>query len=166
MFLRRKFSPGFSRAVNGLLRSLSGIRHATGIPPTTDAATTMEKLDAALNNVSHGLCMFGSDNRLLLWNDRYVKMYKLAPDRLRTLDAGRIVNVSYRPTQNVGFRPTRTSPSARKTRQGLRIWRAALPAQFIISSFDEAPGRFLACLPLRKRMSISVPLTRTSSHRR
>jgi hypothetical protein len=30
MFLRRKFSPGFSRAVNRLLRSLPGIRHATG----------------------------------------------------------------------------------------------------------------------------------------
>jgi PAS domain-containing protein len=42
----------------------------------------MEKLDAALNNMSHGLCMFGPDNRLLLWNDRYVKMYRLAPDRL------------------------------------------------------------------------------------
>ena len=41
----------------------------------------MEKLDAALNNMSHGFCMFGPDNRLLLWNDRYVKMYKLAPDR-------------------------------------------------------------------------------------
>jgi PAS domain-containing protein len=89
MFLRRKFSPGFSRAVNRLLRSRSGVRHATGAPPSPDAATTMEKLDAALNNMSHGLCMFGPDNRLLLWNDRYVKMYRLAPDCLRvgcTLD--------------------------------------------------------------------------------
>jgi diguanylate cyclase (GGDEF)-like protein len=103
----------------------------------------MEKLDAALNNMSHGLCMFGPDDRLLLWNDRYVKMYKIAPGRLFvgcTLDEmlearkaagtayrdlgqygsklqtaittrnadnlvaeladGRIVNVSYRPTQN------------------------------------------------------------------
>ncbi len=103
----------------------------------------MEKLDAALNNMSHGLCMFGPDNRLLLWNDRYVKMYKLPPGYLRVgctldemlearkaagtayrdlgqygsklqaavttrnpdnlvaqLDDGRIVNVSYRPTQN------------------------------------------------------------------
>jgi diguanylate cyclase (GGDEF)-like protein len=143
MFLHRKFSPGFSRAVDRLLRSLPGIRHTTGAPPAPDAATTMEKLDAALNNMSHGLCMFGPDNRLLLWNDRYVKMYKLAPDRLRVgctldemlearkaagtayrdlgqygsklltamatrspddlvaeLDDGRIVNVSYRPTQN------------------------------------------------------------------
>ena len=33
--------------------------------------------------------MFGPDNRLLLWNERYVKMYRLAPDCLRvgcTLD--------------------------------------------------------------------------------
>jgi PAS domain-containing protein len=73
MFLRREFSPGFSRAVNRLLRSRSGVRHATGTPPSPDPATTMEKLDAALNNMSHGLCMFGPDNRLLLWNDRYVK---------------------------------------------------------------------------------------------
>jgi PAS domain-containing protein len=173
MFLRRKFSSGFSRAVNRLLRSLSGIRHATGILLTPDAATTMEKLDAALSNMSHGLCMFGPDNRLLLWNDRYVKMYKLAPDRLRVgctldemlearkaagttyrdlgqygskllmamttrspdnlvaqLDDGRIVNVfrTGRRKTAAGFRPTRTSSSARKTRQGLRIWRAVRSA--------------------------------------
>jgi len=73
MFLRRKFPPGFSRAVNRLLRSLPGILHATGTAADPDAATTMEKLDAALNNMSHGLCMFGPDNRLLLWNERYVK---------------------------------------------------------------------------------------------
>jgi hypothetical protein len=33
--------------------------------------------------MSHGLCMFGPDNRLQLRNDRYVKMYRLAPDYLR-----------------------------------------------------------------------------------
>ena len=92
----------------------------------------MEKLDAALNNMSHGLCMFGPDNRLLLWNDRYVKMYKLAPDRLR-----------------VGC----TAPRCDRP-------------QCTTSSAFEAVDRFLVCLPLRKRMSISVPLTRTSSHRR
>ncbi|UPJ49555.1 PAS-domain containing protein [Bradyrhizobium sp. 200] len=27
----------------------------------------------------HGLCMFGPDDRLLLWNDSYIRMYKLAP---------------------------------------------------------------------------------------
>ena len=64
MSLRRKLSPGFSRAVNYLLRSRAGVHHATGAPPAPDAATTMEKLDAALNYMSHGLCMFGPDNRL------------------------------------------------------------------------------------------------------
>ena len=74
MFLHRKFFRGFSHAVNRLLRSLPGLRHATGMAADPDAATTMEKLDAALNNMGHGLCMFGPDNRLLLWNDRYVKI--------------------------------------------------------------------------------------------
>jgi hypothetical protein len=143
MFLRRKFYLRFSRANSRMLRTRPGVRNATGTPPSPDAATTMEKLDAALNNMIHGLCMFGPDNRHLLWNDRYVKMYKLAPDRLRVgctldemlearkaagtayrdlgqygsklltatttrnpdnlvaqLEDGRIVNVTYRPTQN------------------------------------------------------------------
>jgi diguanylate cyclase (GGDEF)-like protein/PAS domain S-box-containing protein len=40
------------------------------------------QLDAALNNMSQGLCMFGPDNRLQLWSERYVKMYRLAPQQL------------------------------------------------------------------------------------
>jgi PAS domain-containing protein len=75
----------------------------TGAPPTSDAAMTVEKLDAALNNMSDGLCMFGPDNRLLLWNDRYVKMYKLAPDCLRVgctldemLEARKAAGTAYR----------------------------------------------------------------------
>jgi|tagenome__1003787_1003787.scaffolds.fasta_scaffold19964355_2 PAS domain-containing protein len=62
----------------------------------------MEKLDAALNNMSHGLCMFGPDNRLL-WNVRYVKMYRLAPDCLRVgctlddmLEARKAAGTAYR----------------------------------------------------------------------
>ena len=55
MSFRRKFSLGFSRVVNHLRLSRPGVRHATGAPSYQDAATTMEKLDAALNNMSHGL---------------------------------------------------------------------------------------------------------------
>jgi len=141
MFHRYGFSRGLSRAVNHLLRLRPGVRHSSAADRAP--ATTMEMLDAALNNMSHGLCMFGPNDRLLLWNDRYVKMYKIAPDRLRVgctledmlearkaagtayrdlgqyrsklqtaiatrrtdslvaeLADGRIVNVSYRPTQN------------------------------------------------------------------
>jgi PAS domain-containing protein len=103
MSFRRKFSLEFSRVVNHLQRSRPGVRHATGAPSYQDAATTMEKLDAALNNMSHGLCMFGPDNRLLRWNDRYVKMYKLAPDSLgvgctldEMLEARKAAGTAYR----------------------------------------------------------------------
>jgi hypothetical protein len=84
MSLRRRLSPGFSRAVNDLLRSQAGVRHATGAPRAS------------------------------------------------------------------------AEPASRRDR----------PQCIASSAFDEAPERFLAFLPLRKRMSISVPLTRTSSQRR
>ena len=41
------------------------------------------QLDAALNNMGQGLCMFGPDNRLQLWNERYLTMYRLSPESLR-----------------------------------------------------------------------------------
>jgi diguanylate cyclase (GGDEF)-like protein/PAS domain S-box-containing protein len=41
------------------------------------------QLDAALNNMGQGLCMFGPDYRLQLWNERYLKMYRISPQDLR-----------------------------------------------------------------------------------
>jgi len=40
------------------------------------------QLDIALNNMRQGLLLFDADSRLVLWNDRYVKMYDLPPDAL------------------------------------------------------------------------------------
>jgi len=37
------------------------------------------RLDAALNNMAHGLCMFDADNRLQLVNRRYCEIFKLWP---------------------------------------------------------------------------------------
>ncbi len=37
------------------------------------------RLDTALNNMGHGLCMFDNDARLLLCNQRYIEMYGLPP---------------------------------------------------------------------------------------
>jgi diguanylate cyclase len=103
MFRDRKFSPGFSGALARLRRWLPGVRKIASAPPVLNAATTMEKLDAALNNMSHGLCMFGPDNRLLLWNDRYLKMYRLAPESLwigctldEMLEARKAAGTAYR----------------------------------------------------------------------
>src|SRR6185437_1800115 len=37
------------------------------------------RLDAALNNMNQGLCMFDADNRLVIWNQRYIDMYRIDP---------------------------------------------------------------------------------------
>ena len=41
------------------------------------------RLDAALNNMSQGLCMFDAQKRLVVCNDRYAKMYWLPPELLK-----------------------------------------------------------------------------------
>lgn len=38
------------------------------------------RIDAALHNMSQGLCMFDSDGHLVVCNERYVNMYNLSPD--------------------------------------------------------------------------------------
>jgi diguanylate cyclase (GGDEF)-like protein len=39
--------------------------------------------DAALSNMTQGLCMFDGDKRLLVWNDRYAQLYQLPPGLLQ-----------------------------------------------------------------------------------
>ncbi|MCK9908365.1 EAL domain-containing protein [Microbacteriaceae bacterium K1510] len=41
------------------------------------------QLDAALENMSQGLCMFDPDGRVLLFNERYAEITAVAPDKLR-----------------------------------------------------------------------------------
>jgi diguanylate cyclase (GGDEF)-like protein len=41
------------------------------------------RFDAALNNMSHGLCMLDRDNRLLVWNSRFVELLHLSGAPLR-----------------------------------------------------------------------------------
>src|SRR3954453_20061700 len=38
-----------------------------------------ERFDHAVNHMSHGLCMFGPDERLIVCNARYIEMYGLDP---------------------------------------------------------------------------------------
>ena len=37
------------------------------------------RLDAALNNMTQGLCMFNSDEEVVVLNRRFLEMYKLSP---------------------------------------------------------------------------------------
>ncbi|MBI1203556.1 MAG: EAL domain-containing protein [Rhodopseudomonas sp.] len=41
------------------------------------------KLTAALNNMSHGLCMFDADGKLVIFNARFLEIYGLADGRLK-----------------------------------------------------------------------------------
>jgi PAS domain-containing protein len=40
-------------------------------------------LDAALNNMTQGVNMFDAAGRLLLWNERYIEMYRLPREALK-----------------------------------------------------------------------------------
>ena len=40
------------------------------------------QLDAALNNMGQGLCMYDSDGGLELWNDSYLRMYRIPPEMM------------------------------------------------------------------------------------
>jgi len=44
------------------------------------AATLAARLDMALNNMSHGLCMLDAQGRLVLTNDRALKIFNVRPD--------------------------------------------------------------------------------------
>jgi diguanylate cyclase (GGDEF)-like protein len=44
------------------------------------AATLAGRLDMALNNMSHGLCMLDARGRLVLTNDRALKIFNIRPD--------------------------------------------------------------------------------------
>ena len=40
------------------------------------------RINGAINNMIQGLCMFDADNRLVVWNKRYVDMYHIDPKRI------------------------------------------------------------------------------------
>jgi diguanylate cyclase (GGDEF)-like protein len=42
-----------------------------------------ERFDHAINHMSHGLCMYGPDQRLIVCNKRYLEIYGLDPDVVR-----------------------------------------------------------------------------------
>ena len=46
-------------------------------------ATQIQRLSAALNNMSQGLCMFDANMRLIICNEGYLRLYKMTPDVVR-----------------------------------------------------------------------------------
>lgn len=42
------------------------------------------RLNAAINNMSHGLCMLDASERLVVYNGRYASMYGLSPEETKS----------------------------------------------------------------------------------
>ena len=70
-FLLKALSKQFNRCA---------ISEATLIDKTLELGRANGKIDAALNNISQGLVMFDSSDRLVVCNQRYLEMYGLSPE--------------------------------------------------------------------------------------
>jgi diguanylate cyclase (GGDEF)-like protein len=49
----------------------------------TELARINMQFDAALSNMTQGLCMFDGEKRLVVWNERYAQLYRLPPELLK-----------------------------------------------------------------------------------
>jgi diguanylate cyclase (GGDEF)-like protein len=62
-----------SRSFNSMIAELGDARRRL--------VTQYERLDAAINNMPHGLCMFDADQKLIVCNKRYAEIYGLEPQQ-------------------------------------------------------------------------------------
>ncbi|HVV81213.1 MAG TPA: EAL domain-containing protein [Pseudolabrys sp.] len=47
-----------------------------------EAREQHHRFEAALNNMKQGLCMFDAQDRVVIWNQRYLDMYDIKPDQI------------------------------------------------------------------------------------
>src|SRR5271165_4768537 len=66
-----------------LLTVLELIVIAAGIRRQVSVEETSLRFTTALENLTHGLCMFDANKRLVVWNERYANLYRLPPDLLK-----------------------------------------------------------------------------------
>ncbi len=56
---------------------------AASIRRQVSVEETNLRFNTALENLTHGLCMFDANKRLVVWNERYASMYRLPPELLK-----------------------------------------------------------------------------------
>ena len=60
------------------------VRHEEAMfQQATELARTNMRFDAALSNMTQGLCMFDDRKQLVVWNDRYAELYRIPPHLLK-----------------------------------------------------------------------------------
>ncbi len=81
--------PGFQHlrsiyfAAAAVLTLLELITVTAGIRRQLSLEQTNLRFTTALDNMTHGLCMFDGDKRLVTWNERYAGLYRLPPELLK-----------------------------------------------------------------------------------
>lgn len=81
------------------------------------ATAFAERFDTALNNMSHGLCFFDEDQRLIVCNRQYLEIYDLDPETVRPgMKLNDIVDLRY----SAGSAP-------KMSKQDYLVWRNSVP---------------------------------------
>jgi methyl-accepting chemotaxis protein len=94
--------------------------------------------DAALENMTHGRCMFEAQKRLVICNDRYASLYRLPPELLKTGTAHEAI-IAHRVTNGI-LAGDNKAAAVNKKLSAL----GQLPANEISSRIDElADGRLI-----------------------
>jgi diguanylate cyclase (GGDEF)-like protein len=95
-------------------------------------------LDAALENMSQGLCLYDAQSRLEVYNKRYLEILRLPPDRIRPgMTYRQVLDVSVA----VGNHPDMTADQLWAARAPLMSGGAAAPHLYEFSD-----GRVVSCL--------------------
>lgn len=98
------------------------------------------RLDTAINNMGDGLCMFDSEKRLVICNDRYARMYRLPPELLRA-GTPHYEIIKHRITHGI-LKGATSDDAARQVISTL----GALPADAATSRIDEFADGRLICI--------------------
>ncbi len=128
-----------SMIVSGLLTAGLSYRSALvmrELALTRATATAFaERFDTAINNMSHGLCFFDEDQRLIVCNRQYLEMYDLDPEIVRPgMRLNDIVDLRY----SVGSAP-------KMSKQEYLTWRNSAPviAQQSDTTIELISGRIV-----------------------
>ena len=72
-----------SRSFNSMIAELIDARHELIAKSEAEISKQVERLEAALSNMSQGLAMFDGDRKIVVCNDRYAELYRLTPAQVK-----------------------------------------------------------------------------------
>jgi diguanylate cyclase (GGDEF)-like protein len=96
-----------SRAFNLMIAELAAARQQLIDSSEAEIRKQYERLDAAVSNMSHGLCMYDAEQKLIICNQRYAELYQIAPELtvpgtpLRTILEHRVRDAGKERTEDV-----------------------------------------------------------------